>query len=138
MRESCSLPLSLHSAPRTNPRKEQIALTQQDPELKIPQKCAHTKGIFSVTAWPQLCGHALKKMDSQSQVSSNCCPLSWTSLVATGEQFAALEDHRGFLRMARNVLTGDLQLISNALWSIFGRIFLFCFLTSTQLKKNHS
>lgn len=56
--------------------------------------------------------------------------------MATGEQFAALEDHRGFLRMARNVLTGHLQLISNALWSIFGRVFLFCFLTSTQFKKN--
>lgn len=55
--------------------------------------------------------------------------------MAMGEQFAALEDHRGFLRMARNVLTGDLQLISNALRSIFGRVFLFCFLTSTQLKK---
>lgn len=42
-----------------------------------------------------------------------------------GEQFAALEDHRGFHKMARNVLTGDLQLISNALWRIFGRVFLF-------------
>lgn len=42
-----------------------------------------------------------------------------------GEQFAALGDDRGFLKMARNVLTGDLQLISNALWSIFGRVFLF-------------
>lgn len=45
--------------------------------------------------------------------------------MAKGEQFAALEDHRGVLKMARNVLTGDLQLISNALWSIFGRVFLF-------------
>lgn len=59
--------------------------------------------------------------------------------MAMGEQFAALEDHRGFLKMARNVLTGDLQLISNALQSIFGRVFLFfCFLTFTQLKKNYS
>lgn len=45
--------------------------------------------------------------------------------MAKGEQFAALEDHRGVLKMARNVLTGDLQLISNALRSIFGRVFLF-------------
>lgn len=108
------------------------------PRAQTPQKCAHTKGIFSVTAWPQLCGHALKKTDSQSQVSSNCCSLSRTSLVAKGEQFAALEDHKGFLRMARNVLTGDLQLISNALQSIFGRVFLFCFLTTTQLKKKQT
>lgn len=57
--------------------------------------------------------------------------------MATGEQFAALEDHRGFLRMARNVLTGDLQLISNALRSIFGRVFLFCLLKSTQFKKKN-
>lgn len=59
--------------------------------------------------------------------------------MAMGEQFAALEDHRGFHKMARNVLTGDLQLISNALWRIFGRVFLFFafffFLTFTQLKK---
>lgn len=55
----------------------------------------------------------------------------------TAEQFAALEDHRGFLKMAKNVLTGDLQLISNALRSIFGRVFFlfFCFFTFTQLKK---
>lgn len=58
--------------------------------------------------------------------------------MATGEQFTALEDHRGFLRMARSVLTGDLQLISNALRSIFGRVFLFCFLTSTEFKKKNS
>lgn len=45
--------------------------------------------------------------------------------MAMGEQFAALEDHRGFLKMASNVLTGDLQLISNALQSIFGRVFSF-------------
>lgn len=58
--------------------------------------------------------------------------------MVTGEQFAALEYQRGFLRMARNVLTGDLQEISNALRSIFGRVFLFPFLTSAQLKKNNS
>lgn len=46
--------------------------------------------------------------------------------MAMGEHCAALEDHGGF-KMARDVLTGDLQLISNALWSIFRRVFLFFF-----------
>lgn len=59
--------------------------------------------------------------------------------MAMGEQCAALEDHGGF-KMARDVLTGDSQLISNALWSIFRRVFLFfffffCSLTSIQFKK---
>lgn len=57
----------------------------------------------------------------------------------TAEQFAALEDHRGFLKMAKNVLTGDLQLISNALRSIFGRVFsLFLLFHIYTVKKKHS
>lgn len=55
--------------------------------------------------------------------------------MATGEQFAALEDHRGFLKMARNVLTGDLQLFSNALRSIFGRVFPFLLFNIYTVKK---
>lgn len=37
--------------------------------------------------------------------------------------------------MAKNVLTGDLQLISNALWSIFGRVFLFLLFNIYTVKK---
>lgn len=55
--------------------------------------------------------------------------------MAMGEQFAALGDHRGFLKMARDVLTGDLQLISNALWSIFGRVSLFLLFNIYTIKK---
>lgn len=58
--------------------------------------------------------------------------------MAMGEQFAALEDHRGFLRMTRNVLTGDLQLFSNALRSIFGRVFLFLLFNIYTVKKKKS
>lgn len=56
--------------------------------------------------------------------------------MAMGEQSAVLEDHRGFLKMARNVLTGDLQLISNALQSTSGRVFSFLLLNIYTVKND--
>lgn len=55
--------------------------------------------------------------------------------MAMGKQFAALEDRRGLLRMARNVLTGDLQLISNALRSFLVGFFSFLLFNIYTVKK---
>lgn len=55
--------------------------------------------------------------------------------MAMGKQFAALEDRRGFLKMARNVLTGDLQLLSNALRSFLVGFFSFLLFYIYTVKK---
>lgn len=130
-----ALCLSLHNAPHTNPRKEQIALTQQDPELKIsPEMCSYKRYIqfysLATALWACFEKNGLTKSSIQQLLFFVLDIIS-----GNGRTVCSTGRSQGISQDGRNVLTGDLQLISNALQSIFGRVFLFCFLTSTQFKK---